>query len=47
MSSGSAKLSGMFCPIASTSAENKEVEFSMEIAAISEANSGFPNYNED
>lgn len=47
MSSGSVKLSGMFCPITSASVENKKLEFSMEIAAISKAKSGFPNYNED
>lgn len=47
MSSGSAKFNGMFCPITSASVENKKLEFSMEIAAISEAKSGFPNYNED
>lgn len=42
MLSGSAKLSGMFCPITSTSVENREVEFSMEIAAISGAISSLP-----
>lgn len=47
MSSGSAKLSAMFCPITSASVENKKLECSMEIAAISKAKSGFPNYNED
>lgn len=42
MLSGSAKLSGMSCPITSTSVENKVVEISMEIAAISGAKLGFP-----
>lgn len=42
MLSGSAKLSEMFCTITSTSVENREVEFSMEIASISQAISRFP-----
>lgn len=42
MLSEAAKLSGMFCPITSTSMEKEEVKFLMEIAAIPGAISGFP-----
>lgn len=41
MLSGSAKLTGKFCPITSTSIENEQMEFSVKMAAISGAKSGF------